>query len=232
MRTQGTHNPSSIRHIYVDCRIQQILQPLIRQCHGCFPQTYFLSNVSHACFTEFVPSVSVGHYFEYVRERNGTEALHTEVLRLFRQGFHAVRLMHGAGVRHCDLTFRNMVVRVDVAVPRLVVLDFGGSHSLEVPESQATHRERLGNMGTPDLFAYACAYYMYVYPDATNGDLCDQFRLSHSIRHAEPPPLGSPDDPSLFRSVLEWVLRRSLNRARLPDMDAVEATFRHVTRLW
>lgn len=96
---------------------------------------------------------------------------------MFVQALTALSMLQRAGVRHRDLTIRNMLVRVPSASARphrhlgslkkyrLVVIDFGGSHSVTLGQAPGVVPSDLGSRGRSDYFTVLCAFYDFYYRD-------------------------------------------------------------------
>lgn len=124
----------------MDCKIlQQVSAELgTKHCEACFPRFFYLSpqNATGICYLEFVPSVPIPVYLDSVNvtAEVGFHALKHTVVQVLG----ALQGLKNQQVRHNDLSFRNILVRVgeghvgtgkdgNLKSRSVVVMDFGES---------------------------------------------------------------------------------------------------------
>jgi hypothetical protein len=159
---------TALHHVARDCIILRKLEHHLTtpECNHCFPQYYYLSNVTGVCYAELLHAMPVETFF---RQLNASqpELLLPAAKMALHQGMNSLRILQSEGIRHQDLTFRNTMIRIerhDPAHPfRVVIYDFGGSYSPELGQVTAALHGGLGNHGYSDTYAWACAFYKYFY---------------------------------------------------------------------
>jgi hypothetical protein len=170
---KGTHQERLLGHIQFDCTIMRELVDVLdhANCRGCFPRYYYSSNLTGYCYYEYIPSVPIPEFFDHVNvsTANGFRALRVA----FLEGLDALAILQDKGIKHQDLTFRNILVRVPtIADPQrrfqLVILDFGGSESVKSGHTPGLNRDILGNRGHSDIYSYICSFLTYLYPDVSS----------------------------------------------------------------
>lgn len=223
---KATRRLGGSAHISFDCNIlkQVSAENNHPACNGCFPQYFYLSGFSNVCYTEFVPGVDL-HTFLAHMFANGTETGLHWTKRMFVQGLGALSVLQRLGVRHQDLTFRNLLVRVPHFQDdnnhdnfRLVLLDFGGSYSPVYGQSPHVNRLQLGNRGYSDIRAYACAFYKHFFGDCTI-DTAKADLASASVR------------PGSLRAYLAAVLVTFDNSTTRADFPQLAAALHNVSSL-
>jgi hypothetical protein len=126
--------------------MKQLTQGRAREsCPGCFPQYYYLSNATQACYAEFINASHIA----------GISGRHPEIHRVklfYLQSVHAVKTMREQGLEHRDLSLRNILVRYTPSSlhgqwePHIVFIDFGATRPLsDVVYLDAKHNVNANN---------------------------------------------------------------------------------------
>lgn len=135
-----------------DCRALKLLTAhgADAECPGCFPRYYYFSNITRACYTEFVPSAR--RFVTVVTPRS------PHLKTLFLQALTAIRVLRRHNLEHFDLSARNMLVRPaeDGSLSRLMMIDFGLYHEVGVPLTTLQLKRVTGSRRRQDTFAVAC----------------------------------------------------------------------------
>ena len=153
---KGSRRAKTMDNIEKDCDRLRYLgeSSAATECPGCFPRFFFFSNVTRACHSEFIQSVSIGRTITSV----------SSVKSLFLQGVHIIRTLRAHNLEHGDITFRNLLVKKtidvdDTAKYKLVMFDFAASRHLDEPGDG----HMTGNHGFSDLYTLACNFYRNIY---------------------------------------------------------------------
>jgi hypothetical protein len=215
----------SVNHVARNCDFLRLLAPHVRDpgCTGCFPEYYHFSNYTGVCYAELVHAMPMPAFLDHINRTHPEAVLQTAKLAL-RQGMNALRIMQSQGMRHQDLTFRNVMVRVrpqnDPAPFRVVIFDFGVSY-MEGLKQDIKAQGGMGNHGFPDAHAWACAFYSHFYrPGAVKRNGC--LHLPHDLSEKRP--------GSLERALLEMMLGTRKNYDNV-DYTAWQAVVHSVTTL-
>jgi hypothetical protein len=163
--------PSALEHVSRDCFILKKLSRRIDDpdCNGCFPKYFYHSNYTGVCYSELVRAVPMTDFLNHI---NVTQpGILLDIVKLaFHQGLSILQILQEEGVKHQDLSFRNVMVRISDsgALPpfRVLFLDFGGSYVNELGQTQKASTGGLGNKGRPDAFAWPCAFYRHFFSAA------------------------------------------------------------------
>jgi hypothetical protein len=219
---KGTHSPSTQEDINLDCHIMKMLMTYQNdpRCNGCFPKYYFLSNYTGVCYAEHVASVPIAVYFDHVNANSTAGFQH--VRKAFVEGLGALSVLQEAGVKHRDLTFRNILIRLPSEPSKeyqVVVMDFGGSQTVQFGVAPNVRAIVLGGHGRSDLFSYTCGYIKYFYP---------QYPWCKSLRQYNIPVLG---EPRTFLRFLTDTLRIAQNKAIVPNYTTLLASVQAVESL-
>jgi hypothetical protein len=157
------HKEHSINHVIRNCDFLKRLLPRVSDdsCRGCFPKYYHYSNYTDVCYAELVHAMPMPAFLSHINKTH-PEALLSTVKLAMHQGMSALRILQSEGMRHQDLTFRNVMVRVrpqnDLAPFRVVIYDFGVSYMKGLQQDPKA-RLGMGNHGYSDAHAWACAFY-------------------------------------------------------------------------
>jgi hypothetical protein len=168
--------PSALEHVSRDCFILRKLAHRVNDpdCRGCFPKYFYHSNYTGVCYSELVHAVPMTDFLNHVNATQPDILLETVKLA-FHQGLSLLRILQEEGVKHQDLSFRNVLVRVSERsmVPpfRVLFLDFGGSYVSELGQTIAALKGVLGNHGHPDAFAWPCAFLGHLYFEKPCGEI-------------------------------------------------------------
>lgn len=153
------------------------------ECPGCFPQHYYYSNTTKACYSEFLDSQVPMH--KVVGRSLGVTAQEVaHIKRVFLQGVRAILVLRSHNIEHHDLSFRNMLLREEAGGPHLVIFDLAGS----VPLDQRLDRRRsLGANGVhTDMHMLCTAFLGKMYSRREIGDVdaaADQSTFLHALLH-------------------------------------------------
>lgn len=91
---KGTHNPAVVQHVIHDCKVLMEINNLRNNpCPECFPEVYYLSNMTSACFVEHVPSVPITKFLDHFRANGTTARLFREMKLMFSQGIDALKVL-------------------------------------------------------------------------------------------------------------------------------------------
>lgn len=203
---KGSPQARQFPHLKFDCEVLQELASDVDapDCKGCIPRYFYLSELTGICYSEHVPSVPIATFFEQAGVSRAEPGSFKTAKRLFVQGLSTLGVLARHEVKHRDLTFRNMLVRVPdghsagMREFSLVLIDFGGA-KMGAAQAPGVKPAFLGNRGRSDLYALACAFYSFFYPDSpTNchSNLAMRMRASES--------------PRAFDSFLAYILHREL----------------------
>lgn len=231
LATKSPHDLQNAAHVQMDCDIlQQLSEELgTPHCPACFPQAYYYSNTTGVCYQEFVPSVDIAKYL--TNHRANTTAGFAVLKRVFGHALGMLAALANQRVRHNDLSFRNMLIRVDDPLTpndashagNILVVDFGAALSAAighvVPGSLADF-VRLGNRGHSDCFTVACQFHIYLYSD----------RVSCRLKEFPSPPAYSADESTFDNNLVNMMLSCS-DPNGYPDFAALWARLRRVTRV-
>jgi hypothetical protein len=165
---KATHSAVAQLGVNIDCSVLEMLMRYQNdpRCNACFPKYYHLSNYTGVCYAEYVAAVPIAVYFDHINANSTAGFQH--VRKAFVEGLGALSVLQEAGVKHRDLSFRNMLIRLpsrDSKEYRVVILDFGSAASATLGSKERTNADILGNKGKNDAHAYACAYLSYFYPN-------------------------------------------------------------------
>jgi serine/threonine protein kinase len=125
-----------------------------------------------------------------------------------------------AGVKHRDLTFRNMLIRLpssDSKEYKVVFVDFGASWSTSFGSRPISNE--MSSLGFHDLHSYVCSFVKYFYP--VHGFCGSKLR--------KPIPVYGP--PESFERYLTDVVRMSQQRMFEPDYPSLISNFSTVVHL-
>jgi hypothetical protein len=220
---KGTHQERLLGHIQFDCTIMKELVDVLdhEDCRGCFPRYYYSSNLTGYCYYEYIPSVPIPEFFDHVNVStpNGFRALRVA----FLEGLDALAILQSKGIKHQDLTFRNILVRVPtIADPRrrfqVVILDFGGAESVKSGHTPGLNRDELGNRGHSDIYSYICSYLTYLYADVPRYCM-------------DPSRVAGDGVETSFRTYLARVLKEHYEYSKQANYWALREQFAVVDRL-
>jgi hypothetical protein len=208
-----------------DCAILKMLMRYQDdpRCAGCFPKFVHYSNRSTVCYAERVVSVPIRVFLNHINANSTAGFQH--VRKAFVEGLGALSVLQEAGVKHRDLTFRNMLIRLpsrDSKEYRVVILDFGSAASATLGGHSKGNPDLLGNHGKNDAHAYACSFIGYFYPK--HQAWCKQRRLGAFV------DVGRPG--SFERFLADIVQANDDRHMTAPvNYDALLAAFANVTSL-
>ena len=155
---KGSRRPSTILNIEKDChRLKLLNSPAIAaECPACFPRAFFYSELTKACYSEYINSEKIGPLVRSV----------PKIKALLLQGVHIIRVLRRHNLQHGDITFRNMFIRKVVEPDntvklKLMLFDFAASRYLDDPGDG----HNTGNRGFNDMYTLACNFYRNVYKD-------------------------------------------------------------------
>jgi hypothetical protein len=218
------HKEHSVNHIIRNCDFLRRLLPRVSDdhCRGCFPKYFHFSNYTGVCYAELVHAMPMPAFLQHVNRTN-PEALMATVRLALHQGLDALRILQSEGMRHQDLTFRNVMVRVkprnDPSPFRVVIYDFGVSYMKGLTQDIKA-RGGMGNHGYSDAHAWACAFYDLFYaPGMHHLDGCRFSPRDLSAFH--------PQSLVLFLSEIMRTLRRNYDEV---DYSSLQERLRLVTQ--
>jgi serine/threonine protein kinase len=220
---KSTHTASMVAsHIGVDCAVLERLSHVQNDssCNHCFPQYYYFSNVTGACYSERIEGVTTNVFLDHVNI-NSTAGFDI-VKDIMRQGLHILSVLARLGIKHRDLIMTNTMIRLpkgDLKDYKLMFIDFGGAN-VEGVEGVATGGDanRFWNYGQSDTYTFACNFYTYLYNDDRH---CKRL-----------PPLDVPDDVShMGRFLSDWMRATHRHHHRDPDFPDLLRKLDLVSRL-
>jgi hypothetical protein len=163
----GHKNGEAHPHVVRNCDFLARLAPRVEDsdCRGCFPKFYHYSNYTGVCYAELIHAMPMTAFLDHINAMQHDAVLPTVKLAL-HQGLSSLKIIQSERIRHQDLSFRNVMVRIrpqgDPAPFRVVIFDFGSSYTHGMAQ-HAQARNGMGNHGYPDAHAWACAFYSYFY---------------------------------------------------------------------
>jgi serine/threonine protein kinase len=118
-------------HTPKECSVLRFLssRTVQQECPGCFPRYYFLSNFTHACYSEAVQKAEI-------RGFRGKYANLQHVKAFYLQALKMVSVLRKYNIEHRDLSFRNILLRnmtrADGRIhQQIVFIDFGSARPLD-----------------------------------------------------------------------------------------------------
>jgi serine/threonine protein kinase len=219
---KATHSAVAQLGVNIDCSVLEMLMRYQNdpRCNACFPKYYFLSKYTGVCYAEYVASVPIAVYFDHINANSTAGFQH--VRKAFVEGLGALSVLQDAGVKHRDLTFRNMLIRLpssDSKEYKVVFVDFGGSQTKQFGVVPNVRAIVLGGHGRSDLFSFTCGYIKYFYP---------QYPWCKSLRQYNIPVVG---EPSSFIRFLTDLLRIAKTKDITPNYSAILSSFESVETL-
>jgi hypothetical protein len=203
-----------------DCSILKMLMAYQNdpRCNGCFPKFIYYSNSSTVCYAERVISVPIRVFLDHINANSTAGFQH--VRKAFVEGLGALSVLQEAGVKHRDLTFRNILIRLPSKTSReykVVFVDFGASWSSMFGSRPISNE--MSSLGFHDLHSYACSFVKYFYP--IHGFCGSKLRR----------PIPVFGQPGSFERFLTDVVRISQQRVFEPDYPSVISNFTSVISL-
>jgi hypothetical protein len=115
-----------------ECRILRNLTSteVYAECPGCFPRYYHLSNLTKACYSQYVQPTRLPGFHPSNRNVEHVKTLYLQLV-------HIIRVLRAHNLEHRDMSFRNLMATAVGTSPtgvqqvRLVMFDFGAAKPLD-----------------------------------------------------------------------------------------------------